>query len=721
MAAAVGYATLPVIPSARGFGRALQREINAETQTLGAEVGTSLGAEMGDHAGKPLGAKLADSLRKTARDAVAKPAAEAGETAGKSFSRSLIETVDADIKSGFRKDANGRWRDANGRFAAAGAESGRRFVSGLTRGLRGGSESVAQFARTTTRTAIRSFGRAGGAIGRAVSGAAMGGLGLLRTALTAILGLGLKIVPAFSAIPSLLLAAGGLAGSLFTIVAGGAASIGVLRLGLRGVGDALGEVAEEGKASKETLKGLSKNARAFVREFERIQKPLGKLRRAVQDKLFSGLDKSVRSLATRWLPALKPMLGDLAGRFNGFAKTVFAALGKPDFVANIRAAVKGFGGFIDSLALASKPFIDAVGRLAKASVPFVKSIGDGLAGISERFAKWVAQGEKTGKLQSFMDNAVKAIRDIGGIGKSVIGIAREIYTTFFPDTAAASESFLSSVRTNLDKLQSWLADPANKQKVRDFVADIKTFISDVKNLVADLAKIATHTDAAFKRVEAWGQRLKVWGGQVKGAFDLVKLSGALSAAAISGAINSLAGPLRNSAAAFGRFRDAVSAHFDGALAIVRGFPGRIVAALGNVGGLLYGAGRQVVAGLAAGMRSNTSAVTGAGSALGRAARTAAEQALKIKSPSRVFMQIGAYTAEGMARGIERGQRRVTRAVGALTAVPDPARITPPRTAATSRASSGDTHYHLHNSRATLAQLEALQRRQAVLAHIGRPY
>ncbi|MGC5319315.1 hypothetical protein ACPXB5_11315 [Micromonospora arida] len=658
MGAAVGYATLPIIPSARGFARRLQKEIGNPTAKVAAEVGADMGAEMGESASKPLAARLGDGLRRHAARAVSAPSADAGKVAGAAFAKSMIETVDADIKAGFKRDANGRWRDANGRFAAAGDEGGRRFVLGFSRRLRGGTDAVSRFAQTVTRTAAKGLGRVGSAIGRAVGGAALGGLGLLRSALTSVLGLGLKIVPAFAALPSLLLAAGGAAGALTTLLAGGVASVGVLALGFRGVGDALGEVAEEGKASKETLKGLSKNARSFVREFERLQKPLGKLRRAVQDKLFAGLDKSMRSLAKRWLPALKPMLGDLATRFNKFGKTIFTALGKPDFVKNIREAVKGFGGFIDGLSASAKPFIDSLGRLSKASVPFVKAAGDGLARMSERFAKWVADGEKTGKLDTFMKDAVQAFRDIKAVGGSVIGIAREIYTTFFPDTSDASESFLSSVRTNLEKFRAWLADPANKQKIRDFITDVKSFLLDVKNLVADLKDIATNVDQTFQRVSAWGQRIKGFAAVVVGAFGAVGSAAVTSSATIRGAFGSLTKPVSDAIASFGRFKAGAATQFRAAVAAARALPGQIVGALSGLRAALHSAGVNAVRGLAAGIRSSRGIAEAAAAAVSAGAAAAARAAIKVKSPSRVMMEVGRFFTAGFVSGMVGGAAEV---------------------------------------------------------------
>lgn len=90
-----------------------------------------------------------------------------------------------------------------------------------------------------------------------------------------------------------------------------------------------------------------------------------------------------------------------------------------------------------------------------------------------------------------------------------------------------------------------------------------------------------------------------------------------------------------------------------------------VAFLTGLGGRMMAIGRQVVAGLANGIAGAAGAVWNAlkNVVLGGIGKVKA--LLGIKSPSRVFMAIGAHTAEGLARGVEGGKRRVGGAVGKL--------------------------------------------------------
>ena len=66
----------------------------------------------------------------------------------------------------------------------------------------------------------------------------------------------------------------------------------------------------------------------------------------------------------------------------------------------------------------------------------------------------------------------------------------------------------------------------------------------------------------------------------------------------------------------------------------------------------YSAGSYVAEGFASGIQSGAYAAEVAARAMANAAKAAAEQALDVQSPSKVFMEIGEYVSLGMAKGID---------------------------------------------------------------------
>ncbi|MEV0267723.1 hypothetical protein AB0H43_03025 [Hamadaea sp. NPDC050747] len=590
------FATLQIIPSAKGFEKHLRREVNAPLTDAGRDIERNLAGRIGN-GGRDGGRRLGEHVRKAVD--------KAGDDSGKSFARRFAERSGRLI-----------FTAVTGTFKSA-----FKAVQSIAEALMPAVfESVSKGAASAVTNAVTTIGTAA-STGTAMT-AATGGINLLIAALLALAGAAAVVATGFVALAPIVLVTGGAFGAMFTVATGGAAAFGVLALATHGLGDAFSELSKDGKVSNETLKKLAPSARAFVQEVAKLRKPFGALAKYVQGRVFDKIAKPFRDLAKRWLPVLEPMLGKLAGRFNAFLKTVITGLGKSDFIANIRLAVGAFGDFIERIRLATGPLIDAFGRLARASVPFLGTLGDKIGGLIEKFSAWIAQADKSGKLSTFMKDAAKALSDIWNIGGLVIGIGGELIDIFFPSSKKASDSFLGGVRDTLQRIKDWLADPENKKKIQEFM-----------DKLGDLTKKATtewipKVVDFFEKVDHWVSKFEGWAAKVES------------------------------------FKNRVTAVF-------KALPGAMVSALGDTGRLLFGAGANVVSGFIEGIKSK------AGDIIAAVKKYITDKlpwyvrdALGIHSPSRVFMGIGEQVAAGMALGIKRGAGKVTKALDALTAVPD---------------------------------------------------
>lgn len=76
-------------------------------------------------------------------------------------------------------------------------------------------------------------------------------------------------------------------------------------------------------------------------------------------------------------------------------------------------------------------------------------------------------------------------------------------------------------------------------------------------------------------------------------------------------------------------------------------------AASNLGSALVSAGKSLVQGLVSGIKSMASSVANAAKSVVQGAINAAKKALKINSPSKVFIEIGKFTSEGFAVGVEK--------------------------------------------------------------------
>ena len=106
-------------------------------------------------------------------------------------------------------------------------------------------------------------------------------------------------------------------------------------------------------------------------------------------------------------------------------------------------------------------------------------------------------------------------------------------------------------------------------------------------------------------------------------------------------------------AAWEAVKSTVSNGVSSAVEFVRSLPGRALSALGNLGSLLVSAGRNLVSGFINGIKGMIGSLISTVRNMASSAVSAAKSMLGIASPSKVFAQVGRWTGEGFAEGIEK--------------------------------------------------------------------
>lgn len=106
-----------------------------------------------------------------------------------------------------------------------------------------------------------------------------------------------------------------------------------------------------------------------------------------------------------------------------------------------------------------------------------------------------------------------------------------------------------------------------------------------------------------------------------------------------------------------RARGVIKSGVDSTVTFFRELPGRIVGALGDLGRLLYGAGRDLLRGFIDGIKSMISGVVNAVTGALGDAIDAAKRKLRLGSPSRVFAEMAEDTMAGWVKGMQHQRDR----------------------------------------------------------------
>lgn len=202
-----------------------------------------------------------------------------------------------------------------------------------------------------------------------------------------------------------------------------------LKLGLIGVEDALTAVFDpdaDPAAVAEALDKLSKNARAFVVQTQKMKPALDKLRLDVQDRLFQGLDKTLADTAKATFPDLRNAAQDFATTFNRMAKQAGTDAQELAEEGTLGKALDSGSSAFAKLERIPGQVLQAIVRLAAAGGPLLNRITTRVAEVADSIAQKLSRASATGELEDSVNDAGDAFRQLGRIVGNVFGTISNI-------------------------------------------------------------------------------------------------------------------------------------------------------------------------------------------------------------------------------------------------------------------------------------------------------
>jgi phage-related protein len=263
-------------------------------------------------------------------------------------------------------------------------------------------------------------------------------------------------------------------------------------IGFEGVGGALGAMNEEMAAATAegrafniqaediaaAMKNLTPNARDFASAFAELLPVMRSIRGEVQERLFAGLDDTLRRLSGTLLPQVGDALVEVAGSLNTFFRDLGATLADVEFAdlfTDIKPAIDDVLGGVNSLVKAIEPFF-------RAATPAARQLAESFRNAADGLRRMIEAGERSGELEAFLSGGVDSLRRWGDLAGEVTGAM----TTLFQAGKADGDAMVTSLAGIVDKFDDWMESVQGQRALEEFFTTSKDLMSSLTPLLEGL-------------------------------------------------------------------------------------------------------------------------------------------------------------------------------------------------------------------------------------------
>ena len=425
----------------------------------------------------------------------------------------------------------------------------------------------------------------------------------------------------------------------------------------------------------------------------------------------------------------KAMEDGLGGAALASGNTTMGAL------RNVKAAMSRFGA---SLLQGVFPiFKDVFGGAIKLIDELTEKVGP----LAERLGDALGGALKSDEMREFFGSVMDAARESFDVIRGAFEtLAQALVDAGLMDVLRDLWEHIQElgreVKKTLDHLSAWWAEHGDAVKailapLWDAVKATFEAILGVIRGALDIISGIIRTVLALIRGDwssAWEGIKQATRGAKEIIVALVRGLGKLIVAALKAAWKLAVAVVRG---AWNTMKGAVSAGISGVIGLVRTLPARIKSAVGNLGRLLYGAGRNVVTGLWNGISSMAGwiydKVSGWASGIYDSVKRGLGKLWPF-SPSRAGVEVGYFLGLGIEKGIKTSLPRVSSSVASLAGALNIAAAAPmtPRAPALAGAGAGlggsivvHEHHHVHLPGGTALVGMASEVGSALAPHVRR--
>ena len=206
------------------------------------------------------------------------------------------------------------------------------------------------------------------------------------------------------------------------------AALGIAKLAVMGVSDALKAAGEDEKKFEEAIKNLSPEAQKFARSFRESLPVLQAVQKSMQDAFFKGTSGQVAGVVNQ-VAKLKPEASAVAGTMGQVAQNIVKTATSGKNIAALQTILRGVNAFLQQIRGSIGPVVSGFINLAKQGAAFGGAVGGTLADAVAKLTNSLS----TIDLQQLFANAMPIIKAFGSFLGDVATIAKELFSIFVGD------------------------------------------------------------------------------------------------------------------------------------------------------------------------------------------------------------------------------------------------------------------------------------------------
>jgi hypothetical protein len=246
-------------------------------------------------------------------------------------------------------------------------------------------------------------------------------------------------------------------------IGGAVISLGTLATAFHGVKEAMGAM-EDPQKFIESLRELAPAARMAMMTFYSFQDAIRGVRFAIQEATFEPFVQQLQPLIYTWLPMLQNAGVQVGRAFGGMISQVMAFMQTASAQEGFNTFVNNMVAGLQSASHAIEPLMSAFQTLSVVGSGFFERIGNAITKVADEFNNWVQGAAQSGRLQAWIDSALRAFTDLGhivmNVGETIMNIAA-IGSTH-------GGGFLEWLSDVTSRIRAWTESADGMQKMANF-------------------------------------------------------------------------------------------------------------------------------------------------------------------------------------------------------------------------------------------------------------